>query len=157
MSSKNKNVPKATGGQKTVPFECASEAWFWFILAQQARIDGARFVSGLGRVPRPCEPSDILNVLNRLYRSRRLQMDHLLVLRHYGRRQMSPDPKRNKEARAHKLWSEAMERLEPALVNKKIVKAKTLTAPHPNRYWAHGAVVYGRGISASQYTGAFHE
>jgi hypothetical protein len=39
------------------------EAWFWFIAAQQARVDGARFASGAGMIPRPCEPVDILNIL----------------------------------------------------------------------------------------------
>ncbi len=142
MSDKHKYTPKPSVTTKSVPFENAVEAWFWFILAQQARNDGARFVSGLGITPRPCEPSDILNILNRLYRDRRLTMDHLLVLRHYGRRQMPPDPRRSKEVRAHKLWKEALERLEPALVRKNIVRGKTLSTPHPNKFWAHGAVVY---------------
>ena len=39
-----------------MPFESAEEAWFWFIAAQQAKCDGARFMSGAGDVPRPCEP-----------------------------------------------------------------------------------------------------
>ena len=142
MSDKNKYAPKPTSNLKGEPFENALEAWFWFILAQQARIDGARFTSGMGATPRPCEPTDILNVLNRLYRDRRLEMDHLMVLRHYGRRQMPPDPRRAKEVRAHQLWSEALKRLEAALVRKGIVRAKKLTATQPNKFWVHGAIVY---------------
>lgn len=107
---------------RTVPFADAEEAWFWFIQAQAARNDGARFAVGLGTVLRPCEPVDILKTLDRLHRKRRLVMDHLLVLRHYGLRLMPPDPCRVKEMKAHRLWTEAMERLEEALAGKGIVK-----------------------------------
>ena len=72
-------------------------------------------------------------------------MDHLMVLRHYGRRQMVPDPRRVKEVRAYHLWQEALERIEPILVRKGIVRAKTLCAPHPNKFWSHGATVYQGG------------
>lgn len=86
-----------------VPFDSCEEVWFWFMQAQKAREDGARFSVGQGLVPRPCEPLDILNVLNSLYRTRRLLMDHLRVLRFYGERQMPPDPRRAKELRAFDL------------------------------------------------------
>lgn len=105
----------------TVPFESVTEAWFWFIQAQQARNDGVQLRLGAGLFPRPCEPVDILRVLDRLYRQRRLLRDHLLVLRHYGRRQMPPDPQRVREYRAFCLWEEALERIEPVLVAKGIV------------------------------------
>lgn len=107
-----------------VPFDSAEEVWFWFIQAQQARIDGARFTMGQGLMPRPCEPLDILKIMDRLYRQRRLMMDHLLVLRHYGRRMMPPDPNRVKEIRASKLWGEALERLESVFINKGIVQER---------------------------------
>ena len=106
------------------PFETAQEAWFWFIKAQEARNDGARYKAGLSLIARPCEPTDILKILDRLYRQRLLLRDHLLVLRHYGRRQYAPDPRRVKEAIAHKLWVEAFERIEPVLLRKKIVSGK---------------------------------
>lgn len=105
-------------------FNDAEEAWFWFIQAQQARNDGARFTAGMSLVPRPCEPSDILKILDRLYRNRFLMRDHLLVLRHYGRRQLAPDPHRIKEAVAYKLWREAMDRIEPVLIRKEIIHPK---------------------------------
>ena len=108
--------------QNTVPFKNAVEAWFWFIQAQAARNDGARYTSGLSLYPRPCEPSDFLKILDRLYRNRILLRDHLLVLRHYGRRQMAPDNRRVKEAIAHNLWVEAFEKIEPVLIQKKIVE-----------------------------------
>ena len=114
-----------TRNANAVPFESAEEAWFWFITAQQARNEGARFVSGLSLTPRPCEPVDILKILDGLYRQRRLLRDHLLVLRHYGRRNMPPDPRRVKEARSYRLWVEALERIEPALIRKGIVTKAT--------------------------------
>lgn len=104
------------------PFENTEEAWFWFIAAQEARNDGARFAAGLGLLPRPCEPLDILKVVDNLYRHRRLLRDHLLVLRHYGRRRLAPDEHRVKEQRAHTLWHEAMERIGVVLENKGIVR-----------------------------------
>lgn len=116
-----KTIQKSTTNTHYVPFYNAVEAWFWFILAQQAKNEGARYTAGLSLTPRPCEPTDILKVLDRLYRQRRLLRDHLLVLRHYGRRQIEPDIGRSKEMRAHKLWCEAMERIEPVLIRKGIV------------------------------------
>ena len=126
MATKERYKGTIIREMQTVPFETTEEAWFWFIQAQQARIDGARFVSGLGLVPRPCEPVDILNILNRMHRSRRLLWEHLLVLRYYGQRNLPPDAQRLKEARAYRLWAEAMERLEPVFTDKGIVREKTL-------------------------------
>ncbi len=127
-------------------FDDAEEAWFWFIQAQAARNEGARFTAGVGLFPRPCEPSDILKILDGLYRQRRLMRDHLLVLRHYGRRQLAPDESRIKEYHAHRLWHEAMERIEPILKRKGIVQSKKfvtkLGTNHPNKFWSQGAVVH---------------
>ncbi|MCK6417817.1 MAG: hypothetical protein L6Q57_02620 [Alphaproteobacteria bacterium] len=125
---------------KTVPFDSVVEAWFWFIQAMAARNDGARIAAGRAPVPRPCEPTDILKVLDRLVRNRRLLKEHLLVLRHYGRRLMAPDPRRVKEARAYKLWVEALDVLHAPLVQKGIVAAKTAARPH----WVREACVYER-------------
>lgn len=122
MTSESEYPPGASYLAHTVPFSSVEEAWFWFIKAQQARNDGARVTVGQGLVPRPCEPVDILNVLDRLYRNRRLLIDHLKVLRHYGCRMMPPDQSRVKEMRAHTIWQEAMERLEPVLIRKGIVQ-----------------------------------
>lgn len=120
--TKDRHIPKPTADTVVQAFDSVEEAWFWFIQAQQARNDGARFTAGNGLIARPCEPIDILRVLDRLYRHRRLTMEHLLVMRHYGRRQMPPDPRRIKEGRAYKLWSEALKRLESVLERKGIVR-----------------------------------
>ncbi|MEM6781028.1 MAG: hypothetical protein AAF569_04110 [Pseudomonadota bacterium] len=142
MPAKDQYTPTTQSLQNTVPFDTVEEAWFWFIDAQAAKNDGARFVAGAGLVSRPCEPLDIMKVLDRLHRQRRLLMDHLLVLRHYGKRGLCPDPRRVKELRAHKLWKEALERIEPILVRKGIVTSKKPLMDSPNRFWAHEAVVY---------------
>lgn len=107
---------------KFVPFDSAQEAWFWYVQAEKARHEGARFVKGLSVHPRPCEPADIYRVIDRLYRNRRLLRDHLTVLRHYGIRLMAPEYHRVKEARAYMLWHEALGRIEEVLVGKGIVR-----------------------------------
>lgn len=116
--------------QGAIPFESAEEAWFWFITAQQARNDGARFTAGGGLLQRPCEPVDILKVLDGLHRKRHLKRDHLLVLRHYGRRNMPPERRRQKEARAFYLWEEALERMTPVLERKGIIRKQSWVTQH---------------------------
>lgn len=103
------------------PFETAEQAWFWFIQAYAARSEGARITAGGGDAARPCEPLDIMAVLDRLYRNRVLTRDHVAVLGHYGRRQSPPEPDRPLERRAHLLWREAMAPLRTALETKGIV------------------------------------
>ncbi|MBK1836967.1 hypothetical protein JHL17_06035 [Azospirillum sp. YIM B02556] len=100
------------------PFATAEEAWFWAVQAQDAKAAGARVVAGCGRVARPCEPQDVLRVVDRLYRMRKLTRDHLHVLVHYGRRQSVPEPERFREQRAHSLWREAFDLIAPALGDK---------------------------------------
>ncbi|PWC82303.1 hypothetical protein TSH100_24120 [Azospirillum sp. TSH100] len=104
------------------PFAGAEEAWFWAVQAQDAKAAGARIVAGCGQIARPCEPQDVLQVVDRLYRTRKLLRDHLHVLVHYGRRQSAPEPERFREQRAHALWQEAFGFIAPALRNKGIVR-----------------------------------
>lgn len=104
------------------PFNDAQEAFFYMVNCQRARSDGARYVKGAGLYNRPCHPDDILIVIDRLYRQRKISMDHVLILRHYGVRQMPPDERRPKEARAAKLWEEAMDKLTDALREKGIIE-----------------------------------
>lgn len=127
MASRDRHTPKPVNDRKTVPFESVEEAWFWFIAAQEARADGARFTAGFSLIPRPCEPIDILKVLDTLRRNRRLLIEHLLVLRHYGRRRMPPDARRVKEARAYKIWAEALTRVGEVLERKGIVRCNVIS------------------------------
>lgn len=132
-------VPNQNSLHTTVPFSSVEEAWFWFIDANQARLDGARFTAARGNIRRPCEPVDILRILDRMYRTRRLCMDHLRVLRFYGVRQMPPEFWRKSEARAATLWREAMRALEPVLIAKGIMKGaleRAMESPDMARLWA---------------------
>lgn len=114
-------LPRPLADLPTTPFDSVEDAWFWFMQANEARQAGAKIVAGMSATPRPCEPLDMLRVIDRLYRNRRLMLDHLRVLAHYGRRLMAPDPLRSGEARASRLWREALSRMEPVLRGKGIV------------------------------------
>lgn len=103
------------------PFADPVEAWFWCVQCALARVDGARLRAGLGGVPRPCEPLDIIASIDRLYRQRRLLSEHLEVLVDYGRRLEVPDPAWREEASAARLWDEAFDRIGPVLRRKGIV------------------------------------
>lgn len=138
MTSKKPSKTQDNQRDNAVAFADAQETWFWFIAAQEARQDGARFVAGQGLCPRPCEPIDILKILDRLYRTRRLLRDHLLVLRHYGRRYMAPDPRRSKEARAFQLWCEALERIGVVLEKKGIIEPQRCAGEN----WHEDAMIY---------------
>ena len=147
MKDKNRFTPKNQPDTDTTMFETAQEAWLWFVLAQEARNAGARISAGLSLISRPCEPMDILKCVERLYRNRRLVMDHILVLRHYGKRQLPPDPARIKEVRATHLWNEALERLEPVFIRKGIVRPQITALSQPGIYWAQTATIYQGGLS----------
>lgn len=115
-------VPTPVLFRDPIPFPSTEDAWFWFVQAQEARQSGARFKAGLGDTPRPCEPLDVLRAVDRLYRQRRLVRDHLAVLVHYGRRLMAPDPRRRAEQKAHAIWREALDTIDPVLRGKGIVQ-----------------------------------
>ena len=71
------------------PFATAEEAWFWLMRWRRAWLDGARFRAGRSDRPRPCEPVDILRVVDRLYRAVRSlriyegtsEIQHLVIAR----------------------------------------------------------------------------
>jgi len=140
QNKKNYANKKPSFSTQGVPFNSAQEAWFWFIQAQQARNDGARFTTGLG-TPRPCEPIDFLKIMDDLYRKRRLTMDHFKVLRHYGIRGMPPELNRPKESRAWHLWREALSRMEPILERKGITARSKSAAEN----WVQEALIYESG------------
>ena len=123
----------------TVPFTSAEEVWFWFIDAQIAKEEGIKMMAGASLYPRPCEPVDILNILDRLYRNRKLLRDHLLILRHYGRRKMAPDPYRVKEQRAYLIWQEALDILGEVFASKGIMEDPRDV---PSREWYEHAQVW---------------
>lgn len=121
--------------ERNVPFENAEEVWFWFVMVQQAKAQGARLSRGMASVDRPCETVDILTILDRLYRAKQLQRDHLLVLRHYGRRKIAPDPDRTKERRAAKIWADAMAVLSTPLEEKGIIRPQEIVMNFDDDVW----------------------
>ncbi|CAK0778027.1 HEPN domain-containing protein [Azospirillaceae bacterium] len=119
--SRERFTPRTQSDVAPVPFSSAEDAWFWFVQAWEARANGARFSANLASQPRPCEPADILQVVHRLYRQRKLIQDHLCVLLHYGRRLKAPNPHHRREQRATELWREAFAALTPVLQTKGII------------------------------------
>ena len=103
------------------PFRDAEEAWLWTMAALQARRDGARYVANADRVPRPCEPDDVIKCLDTLYRRRRVDLTHARILRIWGERQSAPNPAHATERGDWRLWREALEALEWLLRIKEIV------------------------------------
>jgi hypothetical protein len=103
------------------PFPTVEAAWFWCVQCREAQIQGARLAAGLSDRPKPCEPLDILAVVDRLHRRRHLLAEHMRVLAAYGRQLLGPDPDSNRERRDAALWAEALRTLEPALQAKGIV------------------------------------
>ncbi len=108
-------------GPRTEPFHTAQEAWLWTMAALIARREGARFSARKGLVTRPCEPDDVVKCLDGLYRQRRIDLAHARVLRIWGERQMAPSTSVAAERHDHRLWIEALERLEWPLRIKGIV------------------------------------
>jgi hypothetical protein len=108
-------------GPPTQPFRDAQEAWLWTMAALSARREGARYSAGKGLLIRPCEPDDVVKSLDGLYRKRRIDLSHARVLRIWGERQMAPSAAIAAERHDHRLWIEALERLEWPLRIKGIV------------------------------------
>lgn len=113
--------PGPTPGVHADPFPTVEDAWFWCVQCREAQIQGARLAAGMSDRPKPCEPLDILAVIDRHYRRRRLLPEHLHVLASYGRQLLRPDPDSRRQRRDAALWHEALATLRPALQAKGIV------------------------------------
>ena len=108
-------------GPRSEPFDRAEAAWLWTMAALIARREGARYSANKGRVSRPCDPDDVVKCLDGLYRQRRIDLTHARVLRVWGERQIAPSASIASERNDHRLWTEALERLEWPLRIKGIV------------------------------------
>jgi hypothetical protein len=115
------HAPRFAPVARVEPFRSAEEAWFWTMAALVARRDGARIAAGRGLVARPCEPDDVVKCLDRLYRQRRIELQHARILRIWGERGSVPDPRVPIERGDAALWREALSRLEWPLRVKGIV------------------------------------
>ena len=114
-------TPASRAANAAEPFRSVEDAWFWTMAALIARRDGARIVSGAGRVQRPCEPDDVVRCLNRLYRQRRIELQHARIMRIWGERGTAPNPRFPAERGDHRRWKAAMERLDFPLRQKGIL------------------------------------
>lgn len=103
------------------PFSNAEEAWFWTMAALIARREGARYTANKGLTTRPCDPDDVINCLDALFRQQRVTLAHARVLRIWGERQIAPSRAVVAEHNDHRLWSEALEILQWPLRGKGIV------------------------------------
>ncbi len=109
-------------------FATADDAWLWTIASLRARYEGhQRQPDG---PPRPCEPDDVVNELDRLYRQKRITMTHVAMLRVWGENGRAPDMKVLGERNAARAWHEAMDVLEQALQVRGIVQPPPPVA-HP--------------------------
>jgi hypothetical protein len=121
-------APVLASPARTEAFRSAEEAWFWTMAALIARQDGARIVAGAGTVQRPCEPDDVVKCLDRLYRQRRIDLQHARIMRIWGERGTAPDARIPSECGDARLWREAMSRLEWPLRVKGIIAGESLSA-----------------------------
>jgi hypothetical protein len=112
---------RARHGAEIQPFPSAEAAWLWTMAALVARRDGARYTANKGLVRRPCDPDDVVKCLDGLYRQRRIDLAHARILRIWGERQMPPSLGVAAERNDHRLWVEALGRLEWPLRIKGIV------------------------------------
>lgn len=85
-----------------------------------ARRDGAGAAFGTGGV-RPCEPDDVLKVLDQLYRQHRITLEQAGVMRAWGDKDRHPTPAAGATARDIQLWNEAMRAMDAPLRRKGIV------------------------------------
>jgi hypothetical protein len=115
-----RNAPSQRPFRRCQPFETAEEAWFWTVRALAARHEGAN--GGESSIERPCDPDDILRCLDRLYRTRRIELLHARVLRYWGDRQRPPNPQNPRERSDCRLWGEVMDSLAGKLRDKGIVQ-----------------------------------
>ncbi len=107
---------------ETVPFLSAEEAWIWGMQGLLARQDGARPVAGMALYPRPCEPDDLVLVLQRLHRRGRVSSGHIRVMIDFGRQLTPPDERCREEELAARLWEEALDQMLKPLKAKGIVQ-----------------------------------
>ena len=113
--------PPGRLSDRSEPFRNAEQAWFWTMGALAARRDGGG--GGALRIARPCDPDDVVKCLDQLYRHHRIDLLHARILRHWGERQMAPDPACASETHDARLWREALDRLDPPLRSKGILAA----------------------------------
>ncbi len=104
-------------------FASAEAAWFWYMRAQRARLEGARLSGAAATFQRPCCSDDIYRWVMGLYRHRRLTTNELRVLAVYGWRETPPDGRLSGEADDAKTWDRALDTLGSALVARGVMES----------------------------------
>jgi hypothetical protein len=115
-------VPSRSRVLPEAPFATAEAAWFWFMLTQKLRWEGAELDDRPAGHSRPCEPDDIYRAVKHLAREGDLGRRHLRALHRFGVLDRPPDPRCSDEAMDCRHWDEALERLAALLKEKGIVE-----------------------------------
>jgi hypothetical protein len=118
---RTKRGPAPLGEGQWQPFASATEAWFWGLAGYLARLDGGRPLPRAGKVPRPCEPGDVVQCAMRLFRDERMSGDQFRTLVRFGREGMAPDPRLPRQRSASTLWQAGLAALDRVLRRKGIV------------------------------------
>lgn len=100
-------------------FKTSEECWFWYmrVLAQFNDALPMAIETETG----PLDPGIISRALEQLYKSRRLSLNHLRVLRFYGERQKAPRPFIKSEEDVFILWRQALNALAEPLRNQGVL------------------------------------
>jgi len=113
------SVPTPCRRDNAEAFRSPEDAWFWAYGAWRARHEGASANgSGAGR---PCDPDDILILVERLLRSQRIDTAHAAVLGRWGQRQVAPSVHWGQREEMT-LWQDAMTALGAVLGQKGLLK-----------------------------------
>ena len=98
------------------PFESAEQAFFYMAECQRYQASGAKVGTGGSMYIRPCGPNDIRIVIERLFRERKLNSDHVKALKMQGMEGFRPPPDKAKH------FDDALSIIEEELKKKGIVR-----------------------------------
>lgn len=100
--------------ERTLPFKSAVSAWFWFMDNRNKPPSD----EGI------CQPVDITMAVHRLYGQGILSFEQIEIMKKYGARGRSPDPRLEEERDHWRIWRDAMSCFEVELVRLGIVERR---------------------------------
>ena len=106
--------------QQAKHFNNTEECWFWYMSLVDANQQYQLMPTNAGTF----DPQYIFNLLNKLYRAYKLDIDELRVLRYYGSRGSPPNPFKKHEQYASTLWRNAINTIGAVLIAEGIVDIK---------------------------------
>lgn len=93
------------------PFSSAADAWFWamscFIASRGGGVAGGA--------------EEVMKCLDRLYRQRRIELQHVRILRIWGERRVAPNLRFQNEQADARLWREVINKLDAPLRQRGLV------------------------------------